>query len=510
MLVAVDSRDIDHGFAQYFCKQRHLSCRSFAIFFAPVTTFQLIHTLCFSACDSFRYLPKRTVASRPIAGGQSFILKAVICSEFVLPGEPTHASRILRVVILTAKAILHPTEEPMMFEAITYKNAIGPGPLIDIGALAEGLLFYGRVAIVGNSATVKDLLARIPPFIVLSMLDDGRLEFHYLADQIGISTTQELNGRFRHSLVAFSSPDHTIEKIGSSTFMDLAGSTSQAKLGARKFAGLLRSLDHSGFDQPSVLQALSDRQAVNSSLSSLIREVVPNFGPLADLQFNIERESDGFYVDTNINFAELNRIYHQAVPISHSTLTEAYILSLLQGAYESTYFAALLNTEIAVHPIERAVQAKAVDAVVSRQLHSQSQIKSFVDLTLADGHAIREAVNSGAVPFTAVLKLLDSADKFRHWLHQQPPDTNLVRAYYQETIKDSWVEKLPAKSTRWSIFTTIGLGIDALGAGGLGTAASVAVSAVDAFVVDKLAKGWKPHQFVERDLKSLFTPGDKK
>ena len=390
-----------------------------------------------------------------------------------------------------------------MFDAIAYKNAVGLGPLIDIGALAEGLLFYGRVAIIGNSGTVNDLLARIPPFVLLSMLRDGRLEFHYLADQIGVST-HEVNGRPRHGLVAFSSPDHSIEKIGPSAFSDAAGNTSQAKVGASRFTALLRSIDHSGFDQDSVLQTFSDGHAINMSVSSLIREVVPRFEPPPDLRFTIERETDGICVETNINFTELNRLYHQVVPVSHSTLTEAYILSLLQGAYEATYFAALLDTEVAVHPIERAVQAGTVSAVLSRQVRSQYQIESFTELTLADGHAIREAVNSGAVPFTAVLKLLDSADKFRHWLHQQPPDTNLVRAYYQETVKDTWAEKLPAKSTRWSIFTGIGLGIDAIWAGGLGTAAGVAVSAVDAFLIDKLAKGWRPHQFVEKDLTSLF------
>jgi len=83
-------------------------------------------------------------------------------------------------------------------------------------------------------------------------------------------------------------------------------------------------------------------------------------------------------------------------------------------------------------------------------------------------------------------------------------EVHIVRAYYQETVKESWVEKLPGKSTRWSIFTGIGLGLDALGASGLGTAAGVAESAVDSFVLDKLIKGWKPHQFVEKDLKSLF------
>src|ERR1043166_1315012 len=57
------------------------------------------------------------------------------------------------------------------------------------------------------------------------------------------------------------------------------------------------------------------------------------------------------------------------------------------------------------------------------------------------------------------------------------PQTRIfLRAYYRETVKESWVEKLPAKTTRWTIFTGIGLGLDALGAGGLGTAAGVALS----------------------------------
>lgn len=391
-----------------------------------------------------------------------------------------------------------------MFDAITYKNAIGPGPLIDIGALAEGLLFYGRVAIVGNSGAVKDLLSRIPPFVLLSLLRDGRLEFHYLADQIGVSTTPLSNGKSLHSLIQFSSPNHSIEKVGPQAFKDAAGGTSQAKLGASQFTRLLKPLDHTAFDQESILQAISDNRATELSISSLVQEVVPEFPVSEDTYFKIERENQGFYVDTNIDFGALNKLYHQAVPPSHSSLSEAYFLALIQGAYEATFFAAKLDTEVAVHPIERAVQARALEAVARRHTNSQTQIESFTDLTLSNCHAIREAVNSGAVPFSSVVRLLDSADKFRHWLHQQPVDTNIVRAYYQETVKESWVEKLPGKSTRWSIFTGIGLGLDALGAGGLGTAAGVAASAVDSFVLDKLIKGWKPHQFVEKDLKSLF------
>lgn len=168
-----------------------------------------------------------------------------------------------------------------MFKAITYKNTIGPGPLIDIGALAEGLLFYERVAIVGNSSTVNDLLSQIPPFVLLSLLRDGRLEFHYLGDQVGVSTTPLSNGRSIHSLISFSSPDHTIEKVGPKAFKDAAGGTSQARIGASQFSRLLRPMDHSAFDQASILQALTDNYSTQLSVFSLIREVVPGLSSVS-------------------------------------------------------------------------------------------------------------------------------------------------------------------------------------------------------------------------------------
>lgn len=393
-----------------------------------------------------------------------------------------------------------------MFESIVFKNAIGPGPLIDIGALAEALLFYGRVAIVGNSATVDDLLRRIPPFVVLSLLRDGRLEFHYLEDQIGVSTTTTKSGRSIHSFMRFSSPDHAIEKVGPSAFKKAAGATGQAKAGASQFTRLIRPLDHSKFDQNSVLQALSDNRATQGSVEALLRVLTPEYDQSSSLRFKIEREGDGFYVDTDIDFATLNGIYHKHISPEHSSISEAYLLALVQGAYEATYFAGTLESEIAVSPVERAVQAKALEAIVRRQSQSSSQIEAFSDLTLADGKAIREAVNSGAVSFASVVKLLDDADKFRHWLQGQPVDSNLVRAYYQETIKDTWAEKLPTKGARWGVFTGLGLAVDALGAGGLGTVAGLAISAVDSFLADKLIKGWKPHQFVEGELAPLFDP----
>jgi hypothetical protein len=339
-----------------------------------------------------------------------------------------------------------------MFESIVYKNAPGSGPLIDIGALAEGLIFCGRIVVVGSTATLKDLLARVPPFVLLSLMQEGRIEVRYLRDQTGVSTTQMTNGRPLHDLMRFSSPDHTIEKVGPQAFKAAAGSTDQARLGASKFTRLLCPFDHADFDQVAVLQTLSDAMSTEASVRALIRVAAPEYKVPEDLRFRIERQSQDFYVDTNVDFVSLNESYHRVVPAVHSSMNEAYVLAVLQDAYEATYFAATLDSEIAVAPIERVVQAQAVEAIVRRRTHSEAQVNSFVELTLADARAIREAVNSGAVPFASIVKLLDSADKFRDWLRKQPAEVNLLRAYYQETIKDSWAERLPAKSARWGIF----------------------------------------------------------
>ena len=350
-----------------------------------------------------------------------------------------------------------------MFESIIFKNAVGPGPLLDAGAIAEGLLFYGRVAIVGNTGTLKTLLAQIPPFIVLTLLKDRRIEFYYLADQTGVSTVQTTTGRNLHSLIRFSSPQHTIEKVGLEAFKAAAGNTGQARVGASQFTRYLRPLDHGGFDQKSVIEALLDQDATENSVKALVDVAAPGFALSEPLRFRIERQAQGFFVDTNINFGALNQIYHKRVPQGHSSISEAYLLALVQGAYEATYYAATLDSEVAVSPLEQVVQAKTVESIVKRRMQSESQIASFVDLTMTDAKAIREAINSGHVSFVQLLKLLDYADKFRHWLREQPINAELLRSYYQAIVTDSWVDKLPGKLSRWTAFTGIGIAVDALG-----------------------------------------------
>ena len=141
-----------------------------------------------------------------------------------------------------------------------------------------------------------------------------------------------------------------------------------------------------------------------------------------------------------------------------------------------------------------------MNGILDRYRRNVSQICTFQDFVFDDGRAISEAVNSGQRSFKDLLKLLDQADKFRAWVKSKPPDVNLAKEYLREITKSSWVDKLPGKSSRWAFFTGAGFILDALGAGGVGTATGLVLSAADSFILDRIIKGWKPNQFIEGPL----------
>jgi hypothetical protein len=72
--------------------------------------------------------------------------------------------------------------------------------------------------------------------------------------------------------------------------------------------------------------------------------------------------------------------------------------------------------------------------------------------------------------------------------------------------QSTWVDKLPSKTIRWLLFSGAGLGLDAMGAGGVGTALGIGLGAVDSFFLDSILKGWKPNQFVEGSLAPFVKP----
>ena len=390
-----------------------------------------------------------------------------------------------------------------MFDTITFKAGSGFGPPIDVGALAEALIFYRRVIVVGTSGTLKHLLERVKPFIVLSLVRDGRLEFRYQHEQASVISQEILGGGYVHDLAKVSRARKTPESAIAETFRKSAGSTSQAKIGASQLLRLSKIVDYSLFNHRDLLYTLADEATTTRAIRQAITTCAPEYSIPSNLIFKLERGESLFRIDTNINFDDLNRSYHKRFSPSHSSMSVAHLLSMLQGMNEALHFSAAFESELSTSSTEQQLIMATVPTILNQRTSNDSNIARFLDLTLEGKHTLREAVNNGKVQFVEIARILESADRFKSWLQDQPPNAELVQRFYSATVADTWMEKLPTKTARWGIFTGAGLAIDALGAGGIGTVAGLALSSLDSLVLDKLIKGWKPHHFVQSELLPL-------
>jgi hypothetical protein len=95
-----------------------------------------------------------------------------------------------------------------------------------------------------------------------------------------------------------------------------------------------------------------------------------------------------------------------------------------------------------------------------------------------------------------VVDLVRQARDFKAWVKSKPEDTDLRKAYVAEVSKLGWSERLPPKVTRFGIFAAANTALSFLATPAAGAIAGSALSAVNDFLLERLANGWKPNQFV--------------
>lgn len=392
-----------------------------------------------------------------------------------------------------------------MFESILFKNSTTPGQLLDAGRIAEALLFYGKVRVLGNTATVKELLKIVPPFIALRLMQEGRLELHYLGGQQAVRSKSLWPGVEEYGLIAFRSPQHTIEVVAPRAFRVASGNTGSSRIAANKFGDLVLPFEHDSADMQPFFQRLLDPAGTDAAVAAIVAILAPGYLQADPVRFHIEGTGEAFRIHTNLVLDRLNSEAHLARSVAaDSKLNPAMLLALLLGVHEVVTSAATLASEVATNHLGQVLSSLQLGRPVAALENSERQLARFTDFVLEDSHAIRDAVNRGRVSIAEVVKVADKADRFRDWLFRQPASSDVVREFHRKTVEGTWIEKLPAKSTRFTIFTTAGLALDSVALGGAGTIAGIALNAADQFLFDKLLRGWKPHHFVEEYLRPTF------
>ncbi|MEI6643464.1 MAG: hypothetical protein WCL10_15630 [Novosphingobium sp.] len=104
--------------------------------------------------------------------------------------------------------------------------------------------------------------------------------------------------------------------------------------------------------------------------------------------------------------------------------------------------------------------------------------------------------NSGDVTLRECIKLIDRTEKFREWAGNLREDADLLKEFNKSIIEEISSNKKFGKIGRYAIFNGAGVVVDVCGMGGIGTMASLGLSAFDQFFLDGINEGWRPKKFV--------------
>lgn len=393
-----------------------------------------------------------------------------------------------------------------MFQTITFRdqNKNDANHPLDIGMLLECMIFYEKTNVIASQGILKQLLLDIGIDNLIELIEEGFLNIIYTESFVGIKTDRNSIGVEFHDPVIFSSQQHLFQDVIRKYCIEITGKEGKGKRLARRLERNVSVIHHDKILADGAREVLLDQAYLKKAVKILLSILIPQIGTDYDFECASEITTNGIRFNTNIDFIKANILYHQRVSPTHSSLSPASILSHLYDVECDLYFASTLLTELATSKIRSDLMVERLSYLVNKRSKSEETINSFNDLVFNDAKALRESVNSNKLDMKEVINVIKKSRKFKEWLGKQSPSADLLKEYYKAATGGSILDKLPVKTSRWAVFTGLGLAVDAVTTGRYGVATGVAISALDNFFLEKLIKGWNPSQFIEGDVKNML------
>lgn len=338
---------------------------------------------------------------------------------------------------------------------------------------------------------------------VIEIIKEDLLNIIYTETSVGV-ITQTINGTECHDIGQFSSPQHTYQAELRKICIDVIGKTGKGRRTAQKIQNLIKVRNHENIILEGARKSFIDQEYINHSAKSIIQSLIPEKINVDNVVFRTEKTERGIVIATNINFLELNQIYHKYVPATHSTITPALILSHTLDVETELFFSSNNLSEIATSGLSANLISHKINYLLKKSIKSSETIQDFQGFVFDNAKSLREAINKKQIDLDDLISVLKNSRKFKEWILGVEPDQDIIKSYYSEVTKKTFVDKLPGKSVRWGVFTGAGIIADLIATGGIGTAVGLGLGALDTLYVDKLISGWKPNQFIEDEVKELL------
>lgn len=399
-----------------------------------------------------------------------------------------------------------------MLESVILKGAPGSNNVVDAGILAEALIYYDRVRLIITPGNMSSLIKGLGRDMFHELVANASIDLTVIRGLGATMNTPTAQGTaFRYVVMQFggrqpkelSDAEYLAEFLHRNT-----NSRGWSRDTAKKIVDRATTLNlDAPFPSGHLLTKTASDDAASPQLlqryvGEMLPTIAPGYQPPEGWMCRAVPHNGGYLFESNLDWSAMNEAFLASRP-GEKELQVGHLVNGLMELHEDLYIQSHLDGDLQSGDVGTNLIRIRIDGAVERVLRTREQVAHFQDALMPNGRKLREAVNAGEVDFKDVMKLRAKRRKFGEWLKGQQPSDDLLTAYFDEVYRPSPLGSLPVKPVRWCMFTGIGAAIGAMaspaGALALGTAASM----FDTFLYDRLAKGWRPNQFVEKVYKLM-------
>ncbi len=391
-----------------------------------------------------------------------------------------------------------------MLEAICFQPSgmIGNShQQIDLGALAECLVFYGQVTIVLNPGSFGELVRLCGAEMFSELINEGFLNVEFMNGGYGVRTENAGTKAEVHFPVSYALPSLDLNQVAKKAFAEVTGKSGKGHRMAERIVPKIKRHRLNSNVMQIAQQDFEDVDFLQQSAREIVGYFLPDLPEAKSFFIQLHRVGDSYSVETDLDFLSVNRLLAKRISPELFNLAPAQILSRIVNCRAGLEISAMAQAELATNELESALVGHRLRSVLNRRNKSLEQMELFQRVTLRNGKAIREALNDQPDRFPELLDVLRRGRRFREFVvGLEGPNEELLAAYTEAISKDTWIGSVPAKTFRWAIAT--GLSVALTGTIGLGV--GVAYGFADELILDRLIGGWRPNQFVNGSLKRFI------
>jgi hypothetical protein len=280
-----------------------------------------------------------------------------------------------------------------MFDFVVFRRT-GNRQLINVGSLAETLLFYQKVHIILDPGNLIEFIKVIGLERLIGLFEREGISGSFQRDITAVMANSAGGILLHNCAIIRVSGDQQKDKFTDREYVEtiiqreLGRSRANRQLSRRLCEKIEFSpLPLHGEGPEDILGAsgddLRDESFLRGSIERIIACATPGLLPPPAWLFRVHfvgtnyGEQPQFAVETNLDFKKLNATYHQHVPPSHSSLTAAYLIAFIIGAREAQYASSRHMAELITDPITSSVMKLKYLQLLRKGKSNAQKLTSF-------------------------------------------------------------------------------------------------------------------------------------